>query len=103
MFGAVGLMLFMPWLDKSPVRSAVFRPMYRICFWVFVLACITLGWLGSKPPEGTYVIIAQVATLLYFAFFLVALPFLPRFEKTLPLPNSIAEAVLRGDRHQGIR
>ncbi len=95
MFGAVAMIVLMPWLDRSPVRSAVFRPLYRIAFWLFVLVCITLGWIGAKPPEAPYVQIGQVATALYYAFFLIALPLLPKVEKTLPLPNSISEAVLK--------
>ena len=94
MFGAVAMMLIMPWLDRSPVRSAVFRPLYRIAFWCFVADCITLGYIGAKPPEAPYIMIGQIATAGYFIFFLVVLPLLPKFEKTVPLPNSISESVL---------
>jgi quinol-cytochrome oxidoreductase complex cytochrome b subunit len=95
MFSAVLMMLIMPWLDRSPVRSAMFRPMYRMCFWVFVATCLLLGWVGANKPEGIYVVIGQVATALYFIFFLIVLPFLPKIEKTLPLPISISEAVIK--------
>ncbi|MFY9287393.1 MAG: cytochrome C, partial [Alphaproteobacteria bacterium] len=84
-----------PWLDRSPVRSAVFRPLYKKVFWIFVAACLALGYVGGKPPEGIYVLVGQVSTFIYFAFFLIALPLLPKYEKTLPLPNSISEAVLK--------
>lgn len=94
MVGAIVMILIMPWLDKSPVRSAVFRPMYRIAFFVFVLSCITLGYIGAQPPEEPFVTVGQIASVVYFGFFLVALPLLNKYEKTLPLPNSIAEAVL---------
>jgi ubiquinol-cytochrome c reductase cytochrome b/c1 subunit len=59
-----------------------------------VVAAVGLGWLGSKPPEGIYVILSRILTLYYFAFFLVILPLLGFFEKTKPLPNSISESVL---------
>ena len=95
MGGAIAMILLMPWLDRSPVRSANFRPLYRVAFFVFMLACVTLGYIGAQPPEEPFVTIGQIATLVYFAFFLVALPLLPKYEKTLPLPNSIAEAVLK--------
>src|ERR1700733_6317032 len=95
MFGAVLLMFVLPWLDPSPVRSATFRPLFRIFFWILVVCCVALGWVGSQPPEGLPVIIGQIATLYYFLFFLVILPLLPKFEKTLPLPKSISEAVLK--------
>ena len=89
LFSSVLILFFVPWLDRSPVRSAMFRPMYRPLFWVFVLDCIILGWAGAKSPEGIYLIISRVATLYYFLHFLVILPFLPRYEKTAKLPESI--------------
>jgi ubiquinol-cytochrome c reductase cytochrome b subunit len=95
MFSAVLLLFVLPWLDPSPVRSGKFRPLFSKFFWVFLVACVTLGWVGSQKPEGIPVIIGQIATAYYFLFFLVILPLLPRFEKTLPLPKSISEAVLK--------
>lgn len=95
MLGAVAILYVAPWLDRSPVRSAVFRPIYRVLFWVFVAACLLLGYVGSKPAEGIYVVLGQIATAYYFFHFLVILPFLPKIEKTLPLPQSISEAVLQ--------
>jgi quinol-cytochrome oxidoreductase complex cytochrome b subunit len=94
MFGSIILLAFLPWLDTSRVRSAAYRPIYRQLFWVFVLVCIGLGWLGSKPAEGGYVIASRILTALYFIHFLITLPLLGLIEKPLPLPNSISEAVL---------
>ena len=93
MFGSIAILVFLPWLDTSKVKSARFRPVYKVLFWVFVLVCIGLGYLGAKPPEGGYVIAARLLTLLYFLFFL-CLPFLGWFEKTKPVPATIADAVL---------
>jgi ubiquinol-cytochrome c reductase cytochrome b subunit len=95
MFGAILLLFVLPWLDRSPVRSATFRPLFRIFFWLFLIAGVALGWVGSQKPEGIPVLIGQIATVYYFAFFLVILPLLPKYEKTLPLPKSISEAVLK--------
>jgi ubiquinol-cytochrome c reductase cytochrome b/c1 subunit len=89
------ILAFLPWLDTSKVRSARYRPLYRQFFWVFVIVCIGLGWLGAKPPEGNYVLFARIFTAYYFAFFLVILPVLGKIERTKPLPNSISESVLR--------
>ncbi len=89
------ILAFMPWLDTSRVRSARYRPAYRQFFWAFVIVCVGLGWLGSKPPEGNYVLFARIFTAYYFAFFLVILPVLGKIERTKPLPNSISESVLR--------
>ncbi len=60
MFGAIAVLAFLPWLDTSRVRSTAYRPLYKQFFWVFVAVSILLGWLGSKPAEGCYVIAAQV-------------------------------------------
>jgi ubiquinol-cytochrome c reductase cytochrome b subunit len=94
MFGAIAVLFFVPWLDTSKVRSAVYRPWYKLFFWLFVINSIFLGWLGSRPAEGTYVIMSQIATLYYFGFFLVILPLLGLIETPKRLPNSITEAVL---------
>jgi quinol-cytochrome oxidoreductase complex cytochrome b subunit len=94
MFGSIAILAFLPWLDTSRVRSANYRPLFRQFFWVFVVVCILLGWLGAKPAEGGYVIAARILTFYYFAHFLIILPLLGLFEKPLPLPSSISEAVL---------
>ena len=51
MFGSILILFFLPWLDRSPVRSATFRPVYRKTFWLLVLAGIGLGWVGANPPD----------------------------------------------------
>ncbi len=91
---SIVILAFLPWLDTSKVRSARYRPFYRQFFWVFVIVCIGLGWLGSKPPEGNYVLFARIFTVYYFAYFLVILPVLGKVEPTKALPSSIAQAVL---------
>jgi len=94
MFGAIVMLLVMPWLDRSPVRSALFRPWFRLFFWIFALDCVVLGFIGSKPVEEPFTTIGQIACFYYFFHFLVILPLLTKYEKTLPLPSSISEAVL---------
>jgi ubiquinol-cytochrome c reductase cytochrome b subunit len=94
MFAAVLILVFVPWLDTSRVRSAKYRPYYKIAFWFFVFTCVALGWLGSKPAEQPYVFWSQFFTIAYFAFFLVALPVLGLIETPRPLPRSITESVL---------
>jgi ubiquinol-cytochrome c reductase cytochrome b/c1 subunit len=94
LFGSIGILAFLPWLDTSRVRSARYRPLFKQFFWLFVIVCVGLGYLGSKPPEGIYVIMSRLFTAYYFAFFLIVLPLLGIFEKTKPLPNSISESVL---------
>ena len=94
MFGAIAVLFVLPWLDTSPVRSAKFRPIYRILFWVLVLVCFVLGAVGAHHPEGIWVMLGQIGTAYYFLHFLVLLPLLGKFEKTLPLPESISKAVM---------
>jgi ubiquinol-cytochrome c reductase cytochrome b/c1 subunit len=100
---SIAILAFLPWLDTSPVRSARYRPLYKQFFWVFVIVCIGLGYLGSNPPEGWYVIFARLFTIYYFAYFLVILPVLGLVEKTKPLPNSISESVLGASGLTGAR
>jgi quinol-cytochrome oxidoreductase complex cytochrome b subunit len=76
------------------VRSARFRPLYRIFFWVLVIDCFVLGYVGCHPPEGSYIVLGKVATLYYFLHFFVLVPWIARTEKPLPLPESISKAVL---------
>ncbi|GAA0745669.1 cytochrome b [Sphingomonas sp. ABOLD] len=97
MFGSILLLFFLPWLDRSPVRSAHYRPMYRIAFWLLVLDVVILGWCGGSPAEPKYVIASQLAAAYYFAHFLIIVPIISRIETPRPLPNSITEAVLKGE------
>jgi ubiquinol-cytochrome c reductase cytochrome b/c1 subunit len=95
MFSAIIVLAFLPWLDSARTRSSKYRPLAKQFFWIFVAVCIGLGYLGAKPPEGIYVVAGRVLTFAYFAYFLIVLPLLSRIEKARPLPNSIAEDVLR--------
>jgi len=95
LFGSILILAFLPWLDTSKVKSATYRPLYKLFFWVFVAVCILLGWLGSKPAEGGYVIASRILTALYFIHFIVVLPLLGLIETPKPVPNSISEAVLK--------
>ena len=94
MFGSIAILAFLPWLDTSKVRSANYRPVYRVFFIVFVLTCIGLGYLGAMPAEGGYVLASRLLTLYYVGFFLVILPLLGLYETTKPLPATIADSVL---------
>ena len=94
MFGSIAVLFVMPWLDTSKVRSAVYRPWYKLFFWLFVANAVMLGWLGSRPAEGIYPLMSLIGTIIYFSFFLVVLPLLGLFETPKRMPNSITEAVL---------
>jgi ubiquinol-cytochrome c reductase cytochrome b/c1 subunit len=94
LFSAIVILAFVPWLDRSPVKSAKYRPSYRFFFWIFVVICIGLGYLGSQEPTEGLALIARILTFGYFAFFLIIMPILSFTEKTKPIPTSIADAVL---------
>jgi ubiquinol-cytochrome c reductase cytochrome b subunit len=95
MGGAVMILFLLPWLDTSPVRSARFRPWYRTVFWFLVADVIMLGYVGAHPPQGWWIFFGKVGTIYYFLHFLILFPLIGKFERPLPLPNSIAEAVLK--------
>ena len=105
MFGAIAVLFVLPWLDRSPIRSAVFRPWYRKCMWLFVISFVALGFAGYNPPDGNvtfmehdsgipWLWVARLAGLYYFGHFLVIVPLLSNREPRPILPASIHEAVL---------
>lgn len=95
MFGSIILLMFLPWLDRSRVRSATYRPVYKWFFWLFVIDCLVLGYIGGKPPEGAYIYIGQASTFWYFFHLLILMPLIGVLERPKPLPDSISQAVLK--------
>lgn len=89
MFGAIAILFALPFLDTSKVKSGAYRPWFKKIYWIFILNFLFLGWLGQSPAEGWYIWASRIATLYYFAYFLVILPWLGKNEKTLPVPESI--------------
>jgi ubiquinol-cytochrome c reductase cytochrome b subunit len=94
MFSSILLLFFLPWIDKSPVRSGTYRPVFKRFFWLLVVDVIVLGWVGGSPVKPMTVAIGQIAATYYFLHFLVILPLVSRFETPLPLPSSITASVL---------
>ena len=94
MFGSIFILFVLPWLDTSKVRSAVFRPMYRYFYWIFVVDVLLLGYMGAMPAEGIYLTLARIGTIYYFLHFIVVLPVVGLLEKTDPVPMSISAPVL---------
>lgn len=103
LFGALGTLFFVPWLDTSKVRSARFRPVYKQVFWLLVADCVLLGWLGSQPADAALhlsgmdvplVWLARLGTVYYFVHFWILLPVIGWYETPRPQPDSIAKAVL---------
>ena len=110
MFGAIGVLFVLPWIDTSKVRSMRYRPSARLFFLIFIVVCIGLGFCGANPPDkqlipgvpgfivgdanlNSFVWLSRLLTLYYFAFFAI-LAVLGFVEKPLPVPDSISTPVL---------
>ncbi|MEL0324995.1 MAG: cytochrome b, partial [Rhodospirillales bacterium] len=90
MFAAIAVLFVLPWLDRSPIRSAKFRPVYFVLFWVLLADCILLGFCGAMPAEGIWVVLSRLGTVYYFAHFIILLPLLGLYERPINLPLSIS-------------
>ena len=86
---AVLLPLFLPWLDRSKVKSIRYRGwIYKFALTTFVISFISLGVLGVLPADGIYVLMARFFSVLYFAFFLL-MPYYSMIDKTKPVPDRV--------------
>jgi ubiquinol-cytochrome c reductase cytochrome b subunit len=89
MGASIVVLFFVPWLDRSPVRSIRYRgPIYKVMLTVFVLSFICLGVCGLKPPSGIYPTLAKICTVLYFAFFLL-MPWYTKFDSVKAVPERV--------------
>ena len=89
MIVAVLLPLFLPWLDRAKVKSIRYRGwIYKLALTLFVISFVLLGWLGTQPASGTYVLMARIAAVVYFGFFLL-MPYYSRVDKTKPVPERV--------------
>ncbi|MGD2075072.1 MAG: cytochrome bc complex cytochrome b subunit [Gammaproteobacteria bacterium] len=89
MGAAVVILFFLPWLDRSPVKSIRYRgPIYKIMLGAFVVAFVVLGYLGTQAPTAGKTLLAQIGTVVYFAFFLL-MPIYTRIDKTKPVPERV--------------
>jgi ubiquinol-cytochrome c reductase cytochrome b subunit len=89
MGGAVVILFFLPWLDKSPVKSIRYRPsLHKWIYAVFVINFIVLGYLGVKPPSDIGQVVSQVGTLYYFLFFM-AMPWWSKLGTFKPVPDRV--------------
>lgn len=89
MGAAVLVPLFLPWLDRSRVKSIRYRGwIYKLALATFTVSFLALGWLGMQAVSGLNVILARIFTLLYFAFFLL-MPYYTVIDKTKPVPERV--------------
>lgn len=81
---AIIIMLLFPFFIKDSVlRSTTFRPVFKFFFWIFLIDCLVLGWIGGKPIEYPYYSIGVVATLFYFFYFIVLVPYIHYLDRML--------------------
>ena len=89
MGAATMLFFFLPWLDRSPVKSIRYRGWkYRAALAIFTVCFLVLGWLGMQPPTETYTLVARVCAILYFGFFLL-MPFYTASDTDRPVPDRV--------------
>jgi len=89
MAGAIALPAVLPWLDRSPVKSMRYKgSISKAMLAIFIVSFFILGYLGTIPPSKYATLLAQVCTVLYFAYF-VLMPWYTRVEKTQPAPERV--------------
>jgi len=86
---AVIIYFFLPWLDRSPVKSIRYRgPIYKTALTLFVISFVILGYLGTKPVDPVRTVLAQVSTVIYFLFFFL-MPWYTKIDRTKPEPERV--------------
>jgi len=83
MVAAILILLLLPIINTSEIRSTKFRPLYGLAYWFLVSDFLILGWIGQQPVETPYLEVGQIATAFYFLFFLVLFPLIGIIEKEL--------------------
>jgi len=91
MFGAIIIMFFLPWLDRSPVKSIRYKGILsKVALGIFAVSFVVLAYLGMQPSTPIATLMAQVFTILYFLFFLL-MPIYSKLDKTLPVPERVTK------------
>ena len=93
MMASILILLALPWLDTSKIKSMRYRPIAKLCWVLFAINFMLLGWIGASPAEGIYVLLAKVFTFFYFAYFLIVLPVLGIVERPKTPPATIADSI----------
>nr|AGA14243.1 apocytochrome b [Rhizophagus irregularis] len=83
MLAAIFILFLLPYLESSRVRSSAFRPFMRIFFWLFAVNFLLLMWIGANHPEPPFILLGQLCTAFYFAYFLILVPLIGLIENTL--------------------
>jgi ubiquinol-cytochrome c reductase cytochrome b subunit len=87
---AIVVLFFLPWLDRSPVKSIRYKGILsKIALGLFVVSFVVLSYLGLQPADGLYVILARIFTAIYFAYFIL-MPWYTSIEKCKPAPERVS-------------
>lgn len=89
--GSLLLLFAVPWLDRSPIKSAKYRPLYRVALLLLVISFVMLGIVGKYHSHTGLVWFGRLALLYYYVHFLVILPFSEKFELKRTLPTSLLD------------
>jgi ubiquinol-cytochrome c reductase cytochrome b subunit len=91
MISAILILLILPIINTSAVRSSKFRPIFGLAYWFLVSDFLILGWIGQKPVESPYIEIGMFATVFYFLFLLVFIPLIGILESRLAQNSSATD------------
>jgi quinol-cytochrome oxidoreductase complex cytochrome b subunit len=83
MFGSLLILLTIPFTNSSEIRSTLFRPIFKILYWLLIVSFLILGWIGQMPVDYPYTDVGIIAMIYYFFFFLVIIPFIGHIESYL--------------------
>jgi len=86
---SIVFLFLLPWLDRSPVKSIRYRGIYfRTALWLFTISFLILGFLGTQPVTALYTLMAQICSIIYFAFFIL-MPFYTKIDNDKPVPERV--------------
>jgi quinol-cytochrome oxidoreductase complex cytochrome b subunit len=83
MLGSLFVLFLIPFINTSLIRNTTYRPLFKICFWIFIADFVVLTWVGQKPVKDYFVLTGQIATFYYFLFFIFLVPVVGRVETAL--------------------
>lgn len=83
LFASLLVLIIIPFNSGSKVRSSLYRPLHKFFFWLLVADFFLLSYIGQAPPETPFIEIGQIASLYYFAYFILFLPFLGFIERKI--------------------
>jgi ubiquinol-cytochrome c reductase cytochrome b subunit len=83
MFGSLLILLTIPFTNSSEIRSTVFRPIFKVLYWLLVVSFLILGWIGQMPVDYPYTEVGIIAMIYYFFFFIIVIPFIGHLEAYL--------------------